>query len=147
MQLADISPKMKSIVSERFPEVEISHLEKDEDSSVSGNARILREVLNGSSLENFQKKEEPATPYVNISNSTIGILSQGKDANIVGNTFENVTGVKSTGEKAQISNNSFRTTTSATENLTWVGKMFWFFFVPLLVAVFAGFILHYLGWV
>ncbi|GEM_PF-5521623 len=58
IKLADLSDPMKKIVSEKVSAEVIEYYTKDHNQDISNNAKILKAVLSGAPLSNFQKKSE-----------------------------------------------------------------------------------------
>lgn len=73
IQLADVNNVSKQIISEKFPEDLLIHYENDGDSEASGNAKILRAVLGGASLTEFQTERSTSNTSMNnvINNSQV----------------------------------------------------------------------------
>jgi len=56
--IADVSAAARGLVSAKLNKDEIDYYIGDEDSSVSGNAKVLNEVLSGEPLSKFEEKEK-----------------------------------------------------------------------------------------
>lgn len=56
--IADINIDTKKLILSKFGRKELEYYIGDEDVSISNNAKILNEVLNGKSLSSFKKKKE-----------------------------------------------------------------------------------------
>ena len=84
-KLADISPETKMLVKEKIGDDFVKFYEEDEDPKVSGNAKVLNQVLQGASFSQFEKPSSIPTPpsvTYNINNSNFAVGSPNANLNL-----------------------------------------------------------------
>lgn len=94
IKLADVSDEMKKIVSSKFSDEQIEYYIGDHSQNISNNAKILKAVLAGEPLSNFQKKSEDnkegGNMYFINSNVNINSPHANQTLNIGDYTIQNL---------------------------------------------------------